>query len=313
MNLNHLDFGAELYKNWDKKLTLQSEYYQLNKRYGIDQYKKELPICITATGRNLLRNDMLGKFLRSVEHQNYTNYRLFITDDASTDGTYEKLRESIKDYPRLRTRTTLIRNEKNIGALGNKVLNVFTMCEKGGIVFDLDADDAMIGRQVMKLFNALYQQSDKWFIYSNHASHSKDSKVVRGLCRSIDQQLLAHNSYRTAPNSRWRTSQLRTFLTDLYTKVPMDYFLEKEGKFYFESYDRFELYPIVELSGSSHIQFIPDILYWYETGGEKSECYAAQIFYHEYMARTTTPLLPLKSLEDEPRVTPDYEPPKVIA
>ena len=32
---------------------------------------------------------------------------------------------------------------------------------------NIDADDELIGRQVMKLLNALYQSSGKWFIYSN--------------------------------------------------------------------------------------------------------------------------------------------------
>ena len=95
--------------------------------------------------------------LESLNNQNYSNYRLFITDDASTDGTYNILKQKIQQFPRLTARTTLIKNYQNIGALGNKYLMINNHCEKGSIVFDLDADDSLIGRQIMKLMNALYQ------------------------------------------------------------------------------------------------------------------------------------------------------------
>ena len=65
----------------------QVEYYQLNERYSIGKYEKELPICLVATGRNFLSNDLYLKFLKSIEHQNYTNYRLLLIDDASTDNS----------------------------------------------------------------------------------------------------------------------------------------------------------------------------------------------------------------------------------
>ena len=41
-------------------------------------------------------------------------------------------------------------------------------CEDDDIVVDIDADDALIGSQVLNLINALYQSTEKWFIYSNN-------------------------------------------------------------------------------------------------------------------------------------------------
>ena len=41
-------------------------------------------------------------------------------------------------------------------------------CEERDIIFDIDADDSLIGRQVLNIINSLYQRTEKWFIYSNN-------------------------------------------------------------------------------------------------------------------------------------------------
>ena len=71
---------------------------------------------------------MYIRFLDSIEHQNYTNYRLILTDDASTDGTYETIKQKIKQYPKLRAKTTLIHNYYSVGALANKFLSITELC-----------------------------------------------------------------------------------------------------------------------------------------------------------------------------------------
>ena len=65
----------------------QVEYYQLNKRYSIGQYEKELPICLIAPGRDIVSKHVYLRFLKSIEHQNYTNYRVVLIDDDSTDNS----------------------------------------------------------------------------------------------------------------------------------------------------------------------------------------------------------------------------------
>ena len=121
------DFAIHLHRNPDNLRSLQVEYFMLNSQYAIDKYSKELPICVVAPGRNLLKDQLYLRFIRSIDHQNYSNYRLFI-DDASTDDTYNVLKEKIQEFPRLQTRTTLIKNYQNIGALGNKYLTISNHC-----------------------------------------------------------------------------------------------------------------------------------------------------------------------------------------
>ena len=105
-----------------------------------------------------------------MERQNYTNYHVVLVDDVSTDESHEQYYQLIKaSYPRLRSRVTLIHNEKPAYSLANKVLMVYEYCNPGDIVADLDSDDELIGRQVLKVINAVYQQNPgTWIVNSNY-------------------------------------------------------------------------------------------------------------------------------------------------
>ncbi|MFC1491323.1 glycosyltransferase family 2 protein [Nitrospinota bacterium] len=57
--------------------------------------------------------DCIERCIRSALNQTYENIEVIVTDNQSTDGTYEKA-SSISD-PRL----TVLRNSENLGAYGN--------------------------------------------------------------------------------------------------------------------------------------------------------------------------------------------------
>ena len=231
---------------------------------------------------------------------------MVLTDDASTDGTYEAVKKKIQEFPRLRTRTILIKNYQNIASLGNKVLMVHKHCKEGSIVFDMDADDSLIGRQVMKLINACYQSSDAWFIYSNYLHFNRN--YASGLSREIPKAVFAANSYRTS--SQWVTGHLRTYYRDLFVKIPLEYFTES-GRFQLDCSDHYILFAVAELAGSKHTRFIPDLLYWYKPS-YTSPCKWNKIWYYEFLARSLTPLLPLNSLREKPKITWKYTVPANI-
>ena len=115
--------------------------------------------------------------------------------------------------------------------------------------------------------------------------------------------MLASNSYRTWED--WTTSALRTYLRDLYVRIPREYLMESETVFYTTTYDRFQMYALVELAGAKHIKSIPNFLYWYKTSSY-SECSLTKSYFYEYISKTQTPLLPLKELNCSAKITPDY-------
>ena len=55
--------------------------------YSLNDYPKEVPICVVILSRNNMRNNRYQKVMYSLYLQNYRNYRIFFIDDASTDDT----------------------------------------------------------------------------------------------------------------------------------------------------------------------------------------------------------------------------------
>lgn len=66
------------------------EYLYLNRTYNLDKYVPERRICVLAPFRNLLNYGLDGSFqvfLKSLNGQNYSNYRVYMIDDASSDNS----------------------------------------------------------------------------------------------------------------------------------------------------------------------------------------------------------------------------------
>lgn len=197
------------------------EYYRLNQSYNLDQPVPERRLCIMAPFRNLLKYGADGSyrvFMKSLNEQNYSNYRVFMIDDASSDNSTEVLLAELPQYPRLNNRIRIIRNPESIGALGNRDSTTRNHCHSGDIVVDIDGDDSLIGRQAFNMLNRLYYNNpDAWFVYNNFIAIKGEeggdgrvitlnvSKVRSGPCRKIQEKYVVTNTYRTEI-SEWVTS-----------------------------------------------------------------------------------------------------------
>lgn len=80
----------------------------------------------------------------------------------------------------------MIRNEQKLGALANMFFYIKKFCNEDDIVTIVDADDALIGRQSLKILNSLYQNNNTWYVYSNYITTLPDTKYVFKGKQSID-------------------------------------------------------------------------------------------------------------------------------
>ena len=62
---------------------------------------------------------------------------------------------------------TLINHTKNLGKAYGQYVYAHQYCKPGSIMITLDGDDNLIGRQVFKLLNAVYQKRKAKFVYLN--------------------------------------------------------------------------------------------------------------------------------------------------
>lgn len=79
----------------------------------------------------------------------------------------------------------------------------------------LDGDDSFLGRQVMSLFNAVYQKNKAGLVYSTYFVITGNNNAgIGGSSREIPEAFLLPNKFREAKG--FFTSHLLTFYADLF-------------------------------------------------------------------------------------------------
>ena len=149
---------------------------------------------------------------------NYTNFRLVYTDDISDDGTAQAMRSYVDEkYPFLSSKLKIIETEERIYSLGNKNNMVRYHCDnENDIIYDIDADDFLLGRQFFKVLNAVYQSGDFWFVYANYCWMYQERVILEGASKPLPKDLIADHSYR---RKTFVTIGPRSFLRKLYMKI----------------------------------------------------------------------------------------------
>lgn len=107
----------------------------------------------------------------SVLTQTYCDWELLITDDCSTDGSFEYVQELIKNEPRAR----IFKLEKNSGAAvaRNNSINEAA----GKFIAFLDSDDLWASNKLEKQIQFMLE-NDVAFSYSNYSVFSEEKQAI---------------------------------------------------------------------------------------------------------------------------------------
>lgn len=76
----------------------------------------------------------------------------------------------------------------------------------------VDGDDYLIGKQILKLYNALFQSKDEWLIYTNFIT----TRGTMGYSRPFPAYIIEKGQFR---RTGFSISHLRAFYTKLFTLV----------------------------------------------------------------------------------------------
>jgi len=114
------------------------------------------------------------------------------------------------------------------GALANKDNAIRNHCQKDSIVFELDADDALLGRQPLNVINRVYtRKPNVWYVYAKYAFIDQQISETTPIFKSssnkrIDPAYFEQNTYRY---QNW-VPHIRTYYRQLYLKIPTDYLID---------------------------------------------------------------------------------------
>jgi glycosyltransferase involved in cell wall biosynthesis len=203
--------------------------------------------------------------LNSIFSQNYSNFRLIIVDDCSTDNNVEVIQKFIDDN-NLTDRVTFVKNDKRHRKLFN-LYRVLYECHDDEIVFMVDGDDKINGKDVFSYINSLYANENVWFTYGQYKNVPASQAIAwghreMGYCRPVPKHIQRKHAYR---EYSFIYMHPRTFRAWLFKMVRLEDLIADEiegfqGDFYPASNDVAMYFPMVEMA-HLRIKFIPDILY----------------------------------------------------
>ena len=128
-------------------------------------------MCLVVCSYNNNLNMRIEYNLNSIFRQNYSNYFAVIINDASNDGSDFIYRKYLNFHNIPKDKYAYIENHKHKTTMENIYDAVFNVCSDDSIVLIVDGDDELIGKNVLKVFNANYQKLKGGYIYSNYFTY----------------------------------------------------------------------------------------------------------------------------------------------
>lgn len=200
----------------------------------------------------------IDRCVTSVKNQSHKEFKMYLIDDMSTDNTVEIIKKLISDDKRF----VLIENQEKKYKLKNMddlLLNENEFDDED-IVVELDGDDWLYNNNVLSFIHNKYQNNKKlWltngsFIYSNGGFGFSNK-----------------TNYKTVRTDNFVFSHLRTWKTHLWRNIDESSFTDVNGEYFKAAPDVAYSFPMVELAGDSHYEFIPEILLVYNEQNPHNE------------------------------------------
>lgn len=203
-------------------------------------------------------SEYIERCIDSVLKQNYTDFKMYLIDDLSSDDTVEKIKSKIKDDNRF----VIIKNKIKKYKLKNfdDLIMDDDIFHDEDVIIELDGDDYLYDENVVsKIVDKYTNNKDLWltngsFIYSNGSP---------GFSSKCDPFRIRKDVF--------RFSHLRTWKCHLWRMIEEESFLDDNGEYFKSAPDVAYSIPMLEMSGLKHYEFIPDLMYVYNAESPYNE------------------------------------------
>lgn len=199
--------------------------------------------------------------LDSVYSQGYDKAlvkHIFI-DDASDDGTHEKIVRWLSEHPDHCVEYT--HRKERLGGTYN-TLDGFRRAEQGAIVIELNGDDWLPDKKVFDYLSRVYADENVWMTYNTLRVHNGPPVPW---ARGFSQAVIEQNAFRD--QAEWSASHLHTFRKGLFDHLDESIFIDPLTGDYWECADDQAIYlGMLELAGqhSRHLNRVTCIYNFWE-------------------------------------------------
>jgi len=190
----------------------------------------------------------IKQHMESISNQTYENYVHVLVDDASTDNSLSEIKMNAND------KTFYHSNDRNMKWLANSVeyLDQYIKSEEDIIVV-VDMDDWLAHSGVLTRLNEVYNRKRCWITYGTF--QSSDGGRVRP---EHNESKWMHK--RSFQKSAWAQTHLKTFKAFLWEQIDKQDF-KVGGEYAPCNYDRAIMYPMMFMTPTKKIRWLPDIVY----------------------------------------------------
>jgi len=219
-----------------------------------------IPVC---NAGNLIR-----RAIQSVINQDFYDLGIIIRDDCSTDNTGTLITEMLSingvtaQQATLKRRNIIfIRNSHKLYPAGNIYESVQNLVEnKEAIIGVVDGDDELIVPDAVSEIYKVYEQQQKWLVWSQHQPKSLLSKKQTGYSSGLPANETIYST-----RDYWAVSHFRTCKAWLFDKIHREDLNDPftDIPFMKMASDAALLYPMIEMCGNERSYFLNKVLYLY--------------------------------------------------
>jgi len=235
------------------------------------------PFVVVSCSRNA--GDHALRCLESVFVQRYNRslVRHLFIDDASDDGTHEKIVEWLAGHPG--HSVEYLHRQTRLGGTFNTLDGIGRAGDEA-VVVELNGDDWLPDPGVLSFFSRVYADAAVWMTYNTCRVHNGPPA---DWARPYTTDTIDRNDFRDVPG--WSASHLHTFRKRLFDHLDAETFIDPATGAYWDCADDQALYlGLLELAGrhSRHVHRVTCIYNFWEAShsfqdSEKSVSTAARV------------------------------------
>lgn len=207
-----------------------------------------MSLIILTTAYNC--ENYIERCLSTIMTQKHNDFKCFITDDLSTDGTTNKVKKLIQNDSRF----ILIENTKKMYQPGNydQIIRGYYGVKDDDICIEVDGDDWLPDSEVFNRIEKTYEGTNVWLANGSFKYHNG----MMGFASP-------HNDFDNIRHKPFTLSHIRTWKSFLWKKIKQEDLKDENGEYWDVAGDLAFMFPMVEMSGIEHYRFMNDVNYVY--------------------------------------------------
>ena len=151
-------------------------------------------------------------------------------------------------------------NDQNKKAMYNIYNGIHSYCPDGEVVGLIDGDDSLLGRKVLQLYNAVYQEKRTALIFSNFLKILTNNMTSFGFGTELTKPVFESGILRNS--MQLIGTHFMAFFSDLFKLIKKEDLCYENGTFYDYAYDRAIITPMIEMA-FPRVQYLAEITYEY--------------------------------------------------